>query len=336
MMNATSFGDLAQSFLLQRRGSDLKAEMNRLNEELVSGQVSDVKSVLAGNTSYLAGIENDLRTLAGYQTATNEAAFFTDAMQTSLDRVQSSSSGYSQDLITSARNGTEPILDQLSRDARNELETIVSALNTNVGGRALFGGTATGQTPVADVDTILGALRTAVAGSTTVDDMRTAIDTWFDSPTGFADTGYTGSATALSPMRIGEGETVSVAITAETGALREVIKGVATAALAEDSTLALTVEQKRDLLDRAGTDLLSDQDGLTAIRADVGAAQERIDIVATRNSAQSTSLEYARGALLSVDPYETATKLEEVQFQLQSLYTITARMSDLSLVNFIR
>ena len=336
MINATSFGDLAQSFSLQRRGADLKTEMERLNQELVTGQVADVKAVLAGNTSYLSGIENDLRTLAGYGTAADEAAFFTDAMQLALDRIQTTSTELSQDLLATSNNGPEPVLDQLSRNARTELDTIVSSLNTVVGGRAVFGGTATGQNPVAQADTIMTELRTAVAGATTVDDIMSAVDTWFASPTGYAAIGYTGSTTPLSPMRIGDGETVSVQTTAANVDLREVIKNVASAALVADGALGLTTEQKRDMLGRNGESLLVSQDGLTAVRAEVGASQERIDQIAARNSAERTSLEYAKGALLSADPYETATKLEEVQFQLQSLYTITARMSDLSLVNFVR
>ena len=336
MINSTSFGDLAQSFLLQRRGADLKAEMSRLNQELVTGQVSDVKAVLAGNTSYLAGIERDLNTLQGYRTATNEAAAFTEAMQTALGRIQNVGTGLSQDILTVAQNGPEPVLDQLSRDARTQLESIVSALNTFVGGRAVFGGTDTGTSPMADVETIMTDIRAAVSGTTSVDDLLTAVDTWFADPAGYTSVAYTGSSTPLDPLRIGVDETVNVRLTANDQALKDVIKGVATAALVDDLTLTLSVEQKREILSRSGTELLGFQDGLTAIRAETGAAQERIDAIATRNSIQSTSLEYAKGALLEADPYETATKLEEVQFQLQSLYTITARMSELSLVNYIR
>lgn len=338
MMNMTSFGDLAQSFLLQRKGADLKADMARLNQELVTGQVADVKSLLAGNTSYLAGIENDLRRLDGYKTATDEAAFFADAMQSALDRIQATSTSLSQDLLISSKNGPEPVLNQLSRNARTELESVIGALNTSVGGRAVFGGIATNQNSVANADSIMTELQTAIttAGATSVNDILSAVDAWFDSPTGYADLGYSGSQTPLSPIRISADETVSLDITAENSALRDLIKGVATAALIDDTSVALTVQQKRELMDSAGVSLLGFQDGLTAIRAEVGVSQERIDRIATRNSAERTSLEYAKGTLLSVDPYEAATKLEEVQFQLQSLYTITARMSDLSFVNFIR
>jgi flagellar hook-associated protein 3 FlgL len=46
-------------------------------------------------------------------------------------------------------------------------------------------------------------------------------------------------------------------------------------------------------------------------------------------------LQNAQLSLLSVDPYETATKMQEMQTQLQTLYAITARAARLSLVDFL-
>jgi flagellar hook-associated protein 3 FlgL len=81
--------------------------------------------------------------------------------------------------------------------------------------------------------------------------------------------------------------------------------------------------------------MLQNQDDLTSLRAQIGFAEARIDSMATRNASESVSLEYAKGTLLAADPYETATRLEEVQFQLQSLYAVTVKTSQLSLVNFL-
>ncbi|MEL7164891.1 MAG: flagellin [Pseudomonadota bacterium] len=336
MINGTSFGDLAQSFILQRRGADLKAEMARLNTELVTGQVSDPKAVLAGNISYLADIENDLRLLDSYRVVTAEAQTFTDSMQNALDRIQTSSTSYSQDLLAVANNAVSPVLDQYAVDARAELETVVSALNTTVAGRTVFAGAATDRSAIGDVDAIIAAVQTAVTGATSIDDIFTAADAWFDDPAGFTATLYNGSDDSVLPFRVGDSETVDVPYTADETELREVVKGLALAALAGQGGLGFTADGQREFMTRVGTNLLTAQASLTALRADVGASQERIDQIASRNAAESLSLDYAKGALLGVDPYETATKLEEVQFQLQSLYTVTARMSDLTLVNFIR
>ena len=70
--------------------------------------------------------------------------------------------------------------------------------------------------------------------------------------------------------------------------------------------------------------------------ARVGVAEARIEQAATRNNAARTSLEYSRNKLIAADPYETAAQLQTVQFQLESLYSVTVRNANLSLVNFLR
>jgi len=335
-MNSLSLGDLAQSFLLQRRGTALKTEMARLNEELVTGQVSDIKAILAGNVSYLSEIENDLRTLSGYQVAAVEAGQFADATQSALERIQTTTGSLSSDLLLTGANAVGGVLDQLSADAEAELATIVGALNTDLAGRSLFAGTATDGAALADAETLMAELSIAVAGAASPADVATAAQAWFDDPAGYAATVYQGSDTSIAPFRLGERDTVSLQLTAQNQAVKDTLQAVALAALATGNGLGLSSDDKRELLDLAGRDLFQAQTGLTAARASVGSAQERIDVLQTRNSTEQTSLEYAKGALLQADPYETATKLEEVQFQLQSLYTVTARMADLSLVNFVR
>ena len=55
-----------------------------------------------------------------------------------------------------------------------------------------------------------------------------------------------------------------------------------------------------------------------------------------RNGAETTSLQIARNGITAVDPYETASRLEATRQQLETLYTLTARISRLSLVDFLR
>ena len=335
-MSSFSLGDLSQTFMLQRRGAALKAEMTRLNEELATGQVSNVKSVLAGNVSYLTDIESDLKTLTGFQVATTEAAQFADGVNLALERIDASVGTIGTALLTVGSAASGPVIDQMSADAEVELSAIISALNTSTGGRSVFAGSASDQRPLADADVILDGLRTATSGASTPSDILAATQAWFADPAGFSAVAYTGSDTEIAPFRLAEGETVAVQLTANDKVFRDILQNVAIAAIVSDAGFALSDEEQRSLLRDAGTATLRAQADLTAERASVGAAQARIDELATRNAAEQTALTYAKGALLQADPYETATELEAVQFQLQSLYTITARMSDLSFVNFIR
>ncbi|WP_299047513.1 flagellin [uncultured Tateyamaria sp.] len=335
-MYSYGLGDLAQNFLLQRRGAALKTEMTRLNEELASGRISDVKSVLAGNVSYLSDIEGDLRTLSGYKVATSEAAQFASAAQSALDRIDTGVATLSTALITASSSAVGPVLDQMSVDAKNELSSIVTSLNTSSGGRSLFAGAATDRPALNGADTILADLRAAIAGNTTVDDISAAVDAWFDDPAGFRASAYTGSDSALAAFQLAEDEQVSVSLKADDTVFRTLMKNTALAAIAADDSLALSGPAQQSLLQQAGEGLFEAKADLTAARSNLGSAEARIDTIATRNAARDTSLQFAKGALLQADPYDTATQLEAVQFQLQSLYTITARMSDLSLVNFVR
>jgi flagellar hook-associated protein 3 FlgL len=139
----------------------------------------------------------------------------------------------------------------------------------------------------------------------------------------------------MSPFQLSESEALTVDIKATNPELKDTLKNLAIAGIAADKTLTVNNTERSALLLAAGEGMLRNQDGLTSLRAQIGFAEARIDSMATRNASESVSLEYAKGTLLAADPYETATRLGEVQFQLQSLYAVTVKTSQLSLVNFL-
>lgn len=334
-MNGLSLGDLATSFMLQNRGSALKTEMSRLTQELTSGQIADVKSVLAGNYSYLTGIEASLSTLQGYKIASTEAAHFVGSMQSVLANVQDSTANLGTNLILVANGGLDSVALQSGGEAFEVLKSTMNALNTNTAGRSLFSGAATDQLALGSAEDLMTELRTVLSGLTGATSKISAIQGWFDDPAGFGATIYGGSNTSLSPFQLAESEALNLDIKATNPELKDTLKNLAIATIAADETLTTSYMERRDLLFAAGEGMLQNQDDLTSLRAQVGFAEARIDSIVTRNASESVSLEYAKGTLLAADPYETATRLEEVQFQLQSLYAVTVKTSQLSLVNFL-
>jgi flagellar hook-associated protein 3 FlgL len=129
---------------------------------------------------------------------------------------------------------------------------------------------------------------------------------------------------------------VTLSLRADDAEFRGVLRNAAVAVLATDPDLGLDAATQNALLKTAGEGLLNDDQSLTGLRAEMGYAQSRIEVASSRTSAARTSLEFARNELLAADPFETASRLEEVQFQLESLYTVTARASRLSLLSFLR
>ena len=213
---------------------------------------------------------------------------------------------------------------------------MMAKLNGDIGGRSLFAGAATKTTPLEDASTLLNTLEFLIAGAATPADARLAAETWFNDPSGFSATIYQGSTDDLSPFRVGDGEDVTVNIRADNESLRDALMNVALASLASSNALSFNSSQRAELQRDSGIALQSNQEALTNVRAQIGTAEARLDAIETRNAAEKTSLEIARNDLLGADPFETATKLEDVQFRLQSIYAVTARLSDLSLVNFIQ
>jgi len=335
-MSLHSIGDLAQSFVLQRQNTELKSQMARLSAELSSGRTENVTDHLAGNFGHLADIEHDLVLLDARRGTATEARTFTAAMQTALERVQDLAGGLGESAVLTAAAPGDISLDVTARHARGNLESIVSALNTDVVGRSLFAGATVESAALEPADTLLTAARAAVAGETGAAGVEAALQAFFDDPGGgFETLVYQGANTDLAPYRLGDGASVELSLRADAQALRDTLRHTVATALAGDETLALSKEARRTLVQRAGEGLLTAAEGLTGLRAGLGFTEARIDQSESRIAAELTSLEFARSELLAVDPFETASQLEQVQFQLETLYTLTARSARLNLVNFL-
>ena len=224
----------------------------------------------------------------------------------------------------------------MALQAREKLEGMMATLNGTVGGRSLFAGTATDVSPLADSDVLLNGLRLALAGATTATDIDQAARNWFNDPAGFQALVYQGATQNVAAVQIGSGEQVTLSLRADDRVLKDIMRHAAVAALTSDVTLALDPDLRVEVQKASAEGLLTTQGALTGLRADLGFAQEAIEISQTRSAAARLSLEQIRNTLIEADPYTTASLFEEAEFQLESLYTVMSRMSRLSLVNFLR
>ena len=336
-MQSISFGDLATSFQSIRSNIRLKAEMQRLSLELTTGKIGDIKSVTAGDLVNFNGIEQALSGLAAYKTSASEAAFFAETVQRSLENVQQITSQTGPALLLVGSTDDATLLQAAAEDARGRFYDVISTLNTKVADRAILAGTATGGTALASADTILAELKTAIAAETTAAGVEAVVDAWFDDPGGgFETVGYLGDATDLAPFSIGPGDRASLSLRADDGRLRDMMKAFSLAALVADDALPGQQSERAALINSAATRLLAADKAMAEMRAGVGSFEARIENAQARNSAETSALEIARTDLFGVDPYQAATELQAVEFQLQSLYTITARLSRLSLTEYLR
>ncbi|MEL6519596.1 MAG: flagellin [Pseudomonadota bacterium] len=334
-MTVASLGDLAHSFVMRRQTTQLKNEVVTIVQELASGQSSDLANQVRGDLNPLTSIEHDLSRLEAFNSSTTESALFATTLQSTLGVVQDVTQELAAAFVTtgSSRNGA--LLETAGTNAYETFKTAIAALNASVGGRSLLSGAATDTSPMASADDILDALEIAVASATTPNGVIAAAGAWF-SATGDYDTiAYQGSATPLAPIPIGDGREANFSITALDDRIKETLKPLAMAALVDRGTLTLDVQEQLELIGEAGLELSAAQSGLSALRGDVGAIEATIEDARQSNETEIFGLEFARAEITEIDPYERATQLESAQSQLEALYAITARLSRLSLSDYL-
>jgi flagellar hook-associated protein 3 FlgL len=334
-MSLVSLGDMAQTFLQRRQNIDLKAEVQRRSQEMTTGMVVDVGRHVGGDFAPLAGIDSALARLQGYTRTTSEAGLFTGAMQTALATVEDVATTLAPVLFSAATSANAGSVSAAAREARQGFETVVSTLNTRLGDRALFAGMETAKAPLVDSDTLFTQMEAALTGALTLGDVETALDTWFSDPLGFMTQAYQGG-TALADLPIGPGQVARIDVTAADPAIRQTLKGFAMAALLDRGLFAGQPQTRVQIMRRAGEVLAEGASGRAEMAGQLGTTEGQIASATTRNTAEASALEIARNGLVSVDPYEAATKLEAAQSQLEALYTVTARLSRLNLVDFLR
>ncbi len=334
-MTFTTIGDLAQAFQTRRQNVALTRELNRLTEELSSGRRSKIGGGASGDVSPLARIERELTTLASETFAVTEAQQFVTTLQSVLDRTQTTLTSLTGNAFTVVAPAQPNLMPGVINQARADFAAMVGALNTDFAGQRLLAGTATDRPALAPPDDILAALEAVVAAQPTAADAVAAVDAWFAPGGGYDTVAYLGAVTPLSPMRVG-GEDVALDTTAQDPALRQVLGAAALAALAGTAPLGATDLDMTDTLRQAAERGLAANDQLTQLRGRVGTAESTVERAETRTAARRAALDLARAELTDIDPFATATRAQEVQIQLEALYTMTARLSRLSLVEYLR
>lgn len=331
-----TIGDLAQTFLLRARNTQLQRQNQTLLQEMSSGRAADPVKHLGGDMGQLVTIDRDLAVLESHRQSTSEARFNVTAMQSALERVQGIGAELASSAMSISEVNTESHLSLMSNQAFQSLEDIVSAMNARPAGRAMFAGTKIEGPALASAQDIRARALSELGGATTVSDVFDALDLVFDANGGPFDTNiYLGNDTGLAPLQLGEGEAVQLDIRADDPAAREVLKYTVALSVAVDPSLGLDTDQRNELTQRAGIGLLGAQEAMTDLRANLGYAEQRIDKASTRVASELATLEQARNDLVSVDPFETAIDLETTQSQIEMLYMLTARSARLNLASFL-
>lgn len=329
-------GDALQAMLLKRSSSGLRQSVTRLTAELSSGQISDKSRALSGNLGRLADVTHGLALSARNATSAQVATTFLSAQQTTLDQVGQTAARIAADLNASVLAPDPNILDGASRRAADGFADVIGALNTRQAGRYLFAGVAGDQRPFASADSILGDLRASLPPGGSPADIRTSVDAWFAPGGPFDSVAYQAGPGATAPIDLGNGNSIRTDVTGSDPALRNMLAALAMGALVHDLSPGLSIAAKQTVLSNTAQDLRTAESGVIALQTKVGTQEARAAEARVQAEAQGAAFEILRTELLEADPFETATALEAATQRLDALYLVTARLSRLSLTEYLR
>lgn len=333
-MSLASIGDLSRALSLRSASSRSKGLLTTLSREVSTGLKSDLPKSVGGDTRGLAGIEHRLRTLEAMRRNCEEAGGRLDARQAAMAGMQAISSGVGAALLGASMIGGANTVEALLMDARANLDAAVGLLNTQHAGEFVFAGSRPDTRPVADATDLLAEVASAAAGLSDMDDIVAAVDGFFDAPAGgggYVDRLYAGGADGPGAVSLSPDRSIASDLTAASGPFRDLLKGLALASLAAEGIAGGSAQDRLAAAKAAGSRILAAEASLTQARSSEGVLQEMVELARTRNGAEVSSLRIARNEVVAADPYETAAALSEAQLQLESLYAVTARLSQLSL-----
>lgn len=334
-MSFNSIGDLASSLMLSQSNLQAKRAMTRLSQELTTGLTSDVGSTLRNDFSAQMSWERSIMSSQVREKTLSEAMTRIVTKQNVLGSITDSASSLANDMNLALASGTPLALDAVSGNAKTQLEQALSRLNTQIAGRTLFAGAQTNGSAVAPLDDIMTSVKAGVAGAVTVSDITTAVQDWMDDASGFQAIAYLGSDDDAGTIRLSSDRTIIEGVRADDPAIKEALQHLILASLASDDDLGLSRESKIAVIEHSANGLRAAEGKITALHASLGYIEAEIADGVTRAGAEISTAELLRVETLGIDQYETASKLQEAELQLQKIYMLTARSAQMSLLEYL-
>ena len=307
--------------------SDIRERMAATSSEATTGRRADLTLHLSGRIGKAMLSQKALNDVTSQRDMLTLRGERLDLGQQALGRVQDSVAGVATDMLSALGADHETGIATAARDARAALDAAFSALNVRHGERYLFSGDATASVPFPDTDQLLADVRQIAINATDAADFEAQIDTYINDPAGgWQQTIYQGTATASD----------NESVPGTDPAITKLISGLAVLAASGPENGVALLKTENSVIHSATVRLSEGETELTRLRADKGVNQQRIADDLSALDTEETILNEAFNKIAGRDQYEAATELRELENTLEASYLLTARLSNLSLLNYLR
>ena len=333
---------LPQDSVRQNRSALAKAQV-----ELSTQRHSDILQQLGGQTGRNIRWHAELTSLESTIQSNNLHDTRANVAQTSLKAITTLASDFLNNLIGS--RGAEGGQGIIQGQAKNVLASLRDALNTDIDGAFLFAGrnqtsppmrTFSGAAGEVQFDVLFQAEFGISKNDPSVQNITTAqldgflnggLDTMFQSP------GWEANFSSASDQNVlayvNKGQRINTLANANELPIRQLV--AALTAVSEISSGKLNDSTFKKLVDSAASKVSSAVQGLTDIQSRVGLNQKSLEEATLQQKTRKSWLNEAILKTESVDTYEVATRINGLTSQLEASYSVTSRLSRISLLNYL-
>jgi len=329
--------DIARMTSLRSQQSGTKTALDTAALALASGKKQDITAAVGGDLSGLFRIVGEIETLTSDAAILQNVAGKTGVMQLVLSDTQSRLDKFGPDLLSAISLGDTQNMRAIGKTAENALRDMFSALNKKYGRHTLFSGDAVDRPPLGSADALLSDISSIVATAPDTGAAISAINTYFDSPSGgFSASIYSGSTQDVPAALLSNGNRIRYGMRADDPAIKAGIRSLAIAAVVARSATYSGGADDRGLLKEAAVSALNASSGIIDAQEWLGNAQEQISLSKAHGEAAITVFKLHRNEMESADPFDAAARVKALQGQLEAIYIMTAQLSGMSLANYLR
>jgi flagellar hook-associated protein 3 FlgL len=296
---------MQQSLISQMR--NVQTQLNTASEQSTTGIKSTNYAGVADQAYVLTSLSAEISQATSYADLAESIQSRVDVYYDSLSTMTDVLTDMLSDLSAAQSSGTNTVIG-LNDSAQSALDTMATLLNTQYEGRYLYAGSATDTVPVTVDSTTYGAI--TVPSST--------------------DTSYYAGNDDVSSARVADGMTVDYGMTADMDMFENALRALNIVANASTDPI------DSDALSEATSLINSALDGIGEQQTRMSSVHAQLESVIDMHTDFQLTAESMVSDLSEVDIAEAMVRLDTLSVQLEASYSAVAKVSDLSLFDYLR
>jgi flagellar hook-associated protein 3 FlgL len=349
-MKTTFISSQAVSNAMRYQVLNMQQELAKAQTEVTTGKLADPGVTLGSRTGQAVSLSRDVDRLNGLVDSNNLISTRLTATQDALGQINDLTQTFLSALTADKGSGVASTVTQTA--AQTALSSVTSILNTSVNGEYLFAGINTDVQPINDAGATGSAANQALndafqtrfgfppsdpaAANISASDMGDFIDQLVSDQTTDPAWSSNWSNATDQPItsRISLNETAETSVSANSIGTK---KFMIAAAMVSNFMQGNLNEGARDALIDKASDLITDSlTDSASQQAQLGLTENKVSSATDRIKSQVDLFQRNLNDLEGVDPYEASTKITSLLGQIETSYALTARIQQLSLVNYLK